>query len=547
MKREDKVFKELFGHTDSILIIDVNGKVLYYEDFNDQINMIRYENAVGRSIFDLYPFFKREDFTVFKAIDSKSMIVNELQHFEVNGIPKKALNSAYPLINETGVIGCMVMSVELSSRGGQKKRKNFSAKYNFEDIITRNKTFLASFDVLRKLAAGDSSVLIYGETGTGKELIAHTIHNNSPRKRNPFIIQNCAAIPDNLIESTLFGSVKGSFTGAIDRPGLFEVADGGTLYFDEINSLSMDLQAKLLRVIENKSIRRVGDTVEREVDVRIIASTNENLSTMVEENRFRKDLFYRLNVASYAIMPLRQRLDDIPLVCEHYIKIFNARLNHFIAGIDDETMAFLISQPWEGNVRELKNVIEYACTIRSQGLITMSDLPNYMFSNTNLSPNSNADTDDALNGYDGPSSSNNNSAVNGNSVANGSSTVNGGQLSGGQLSGGQLSGESPTLSEFLKDVSNSNNSINSLRNPSNNPNYSGKAETGSGTSGESFGKNFESYISPGKTLEDQLSVLEKEIISRSLIANRYNVSKTAVELNISRQTLYGKLKKYQLL
>ena len=304
----------------------------------------------------------------------------------------------------------------------------------------------------------------------------------------------------------------------------------------------MDLQAKLLRVIENKSIRRVGDTVEREVDVRIIASTNENLSTMVEENRFRKDLFYRLNVASYAIMPLRQRLDDIPLVCEHYIKIFNARLNHFIAGIDDETMAFLISQPWEGNVRELKNVIEYACTIRSQGLITMSDLPNYMFSNTNLSPNSNADTDDALNGYDGPSSSNNNSAFNGNSVANGSSTVN-----GGQLSGGQLSGESPTLSEFSKDVSNSNNSINSLRNPSNNPNYSGKAETGSGTSGESFGKNFESYISPGKTLEDQLSVLEKEIISRSLIANRYNVSKTAVELNISRQTLYGKLKKYQLL
>ena len=168
MKKEDKVFRELFNNTDSILIIDINGKVLYYEDFNDQINMIRYENAVGRSIYDLYPFFKREDFTVFKAIDQKSVIVNELQSFEVNGVQKKALNSAYPLINETGVIGCMVMSVELNSENVQKRRGNFSARYNFEDIITQDKKFLASFEVLRRRASSDSGVLIYGETGTGK-------------------------------------------------------------------------------------------------------------------------------------------------------------------------------------------------------------------------------------------------------------------------------------------------------------------------------------------------------------------------------------------
>ena len=380
MKKEDKVFRELFNNTDSILIIDINGKVLYYEDFNDQINMIRYENAVGRSIYDLYPFFKREDFTVFKAIDQKSVIVNELQSFEVNGVQKKALNSAYPLINETGVIGCMVMSVELNSENVQKRRGNFSARYNFEDIITQDKKFLASFEVLRRLASSDSGVLIYGETGTGKELIAHTIHNNSPRKRKPFIIQNCAAIPDNLMESTLFGSVKGSFTGAIDRAGLFEVADGGTLYFDEINSLSPDLQAKLLRVIENKSIRRVGDTVERDVDVRIIASTNENLAAMVENNTFRKDLFYRLNVASYSIMPLRERTGDIPLVCDHYIRIYNARLNHLIEGIDSEAAEFMRTYPWEGNVRELKNVIEYVCTVKTKGMVTIHDLPRYMFS-----------------------------------------------------------------------------------------------------------------------------------------------------------------------
>ena len=493
MRHEDKVFKELFANTDSILIIDTNGKVLYYEDFNDQINMIRYDNAVGRSIYELYPFFRREDFTCFKAIDNKSVIVNELQSFEVNGVAKKALNSAYPLINENGVIGCLVMTVELKnngrSTGKQKSLLQFSAKYNFEDIITRNKTFLASFDVLRRLASSDSSILINGETGTGKELIAHTIHNNSPRRRKPFIVQNCAAIPDNLMESTLFGSVKGSYTGAIDRAGLFEVADGGTLYFDEINSLSPDLQAKLLRVIEDKTIRRVGDTVERDVDVRIIASTNEDLSELVEENRFRKDLFYRLNVASYSIMPLRERADDIPLVCEHFIKIYNARLNHFVSGIDDEVMEFLFAQPWEGNVRELKNVIEYACTIRTEGPITMSDLPAYMFGSEDDAPASSSD---------------------------GRAAVSAAPADGRAASSAALAGDRAAV-------------------------FSAAAPAASAA-----GFSAAALVAPGKTLAEQLDALEKEIITRAVTGNRYNISKTAAELDISRQTLYSKLKKYGL-
>lgn len=302
MKAEDRVFKELFNYTDSILISDVNGKVLYYEDYNDQINLMRYEDAVGRSVFELYPFFKREDFTLFKAIDTKRIIVNELQEFEVKGVSKKALNSAYPLINETGVIGCMVMSVELGNQSGRKKVSSVSAKYNFDDIMTQNSEFKASFSKLRLLSQGDANILIYGETGTGKELIAHTIHANSPRSRKPFIIQNCAAIPGNLIESILFGSSKGSFTGAIDKAGLFEIAKGGTLFLDEVNSLSLDLQGKLLRVIENKAVRRIGESFERETDVRIITSTNEPLSRLVERGTFRKDLFYRLNVASTSLL-----------------------------------------------------------------------------------------------------------------------------------------------------------------------------------------------------------------------------------------------------
>ncbi len=380
MKADDKVFKELFSYTDSILICDPNGKVLYYEDYNDQINMMRYEDAVGRSVFDLYPFFKREDFTLFRAIDTKSVIVNEVQLFEVNGVPKKSLNSAYPLINETGVVGCMVMSIELSGKPGKRKKSSVSAKYNFEDILTQNTTFKSSFERLRMLAKGDANILIYGETGTGKELIAHTIHANSPRKRKPFIIQNCAAIPSNLMESILFGSSKGSFTGAVDKPGLFEVAEGGTLFLDEINSISLELQGKLLRAIENKSIRRVGESFERETDVRILASTNERLNQMVQSGDFRKDLFYRLNVASFSIPPLRERKDDIPLLCSHYINYYNTLLNHNITGVMDDVIDFFTNYPWEGNIRELKNVIEYACTIKSSGDISFGDIPDYMLS-----------------------------------------------------------------------------------------------------------------------------------------------------------------------
>ena len=458
MQSTDKVFKELFNQTDSILIIDVHGKVLFYQDYNDQINMMRDEDAIGRTIFDLYPFFKREDFTVFKAIDKKQPILNEIQFFEVNGVPKKSINSAYPLINETGVIGCMVLSVEIGENSQRKKRSKITSKYDFEDIITQNSAVLESFDTLRMIAKSSSNVLIYGETGTGKELIAHTIHANSPRRGKPFFIQNCAAIPDNLMESILFGSSKGSFTGAIDKSGLFEVANGGTLYLDEVNSLSLDLQGKLLRAIENNSIRRIGENEEREIDVRILASTNENLAMMVKEGTFRKDLFYRLNVTNYSIPSLRERRDDIPLLCAHYINQYNQRLSHNVEGLDSEVAAYFQAYPWDGNVRELKNVIEYACTIKLDGEITIHDLPTYMF---------NQRTMEAIVSHE--------------------------QV----LSSTQLA--------------------------------------------------VEAFIKPGTSLESQLKILEKEIMKTALLRNRYNISKTASELKLSRQTLYNKLKKYSLL
>lgn len=453
----DRVQAGLFNTSDTIIICDTNGKVLFYQDFNDKINMIRGEDAIGRNMSELYPFFKRNEFTTFRAMDQKKPILNELQLFEVDGKPRRAINSSYPLINETGVIGCMTFSVELGENVG-RKIKSEAAKYDFSDIITQNISFRRSFDSLKMIAESNSSVLLYGETGTGKELFAHTIHANSTRKNKPLVIQNCAAIPDNLMESLLFGSSKGAFTGAIDRMGLFEAANGGTLYLDEVNSMSLDLQGKLLRAIESSSIRRVGDTHERQVDVRIIASTNENLAVLVEKGLFRKDLFYRLNVSSYSIPSLRERRDDIPLLCSHYINLFNQRLNRNVSGLDQETLSYFMTYPWEGNVRELKNVIEYACTIKTSGLIMIQDLPSYMFNMRTV--------------------------------------------------------ESVASQEKL--LSSSKLAV-------------------------------EAFIKPGISLQHQLDILEEEILKTAILRNRYNISKTAEELKISRQTLYTKLKKYSLL
>lgn len=459
MINTDKVFNEMFNHNDLILICDVHGKIMFYEDHNDQINMMKSEKAIGKSVFDLYPFFKREDFTLFKAIDTKRPVVNEMQQFEVNGIPKKALNSAYPLMNEHGIIGCLVMSVELDNKQGKRKRPSVTAKYNFSDIITQNEAFLSSFEKLIRLAKSDSNILIYGETGTGKELFAHTIHANSARCNSPFIIQNCAAIPSNLIEGILFGSTKGSFTGAIDKPGLFEVASGGTLFLDEINSISPELQSKLLRAIETRSIRRVGESYERETDVRILASSNEPLDKKVQKGEFRKDLFYRLNVASFSIPPLRERMDDIPLLCRHYIDYYNSIHNHGILGLDKDVHELFSRYHWDGNVRELKNVLEYACIVKQQGYITLNDIPDYLLTQTK------------------------------------------------HRAAFSLSDEMSSATGAVKS----------------------------------------SYIKEGATLQAQIESLEVDILRTALKRNRYSITKTARELNISRQTLYNKLNRYHLL
>lgn len=385
---ENISFKEMFYDSDLIVIIDKKGKVMYYDDFDDNLNMLKKENVLGRSIYELYPYFKREDFTVFKAMDKKEPILNEYQSFSVNGSKKNCLNSAFPLINDSGIIGGIIISIELTSSENKKKKKRATAKYSFDDIITENIEFKRNIEALKKVSFNDSNVLIIGETGTGKELIAHSIHNNSKRKNKPFIIQNCAAIPSTIMESILFGTAKGSFTGSIDKEGLFEAATGGTIFLDEINSMSYDLQSKILRAIENKCITRIGENVEREIDVRIVASTNEDLGKKVDRGEFRPDLYYRLNVISFTIPPLRERKDDIGILVKYYINYYNSILNKNISGISEDALEMLYNYDWKGNVRELKNNIEYALNFSDEGNLIKENLPQYM---VNLTKDSSPD------------------------------------------------------------------------------------------------------------------------------------------------------------
>jgi two-component system response regulator AtoC len=258
----------------------------------------------------------------------------------------------------------------------QLLRKEVAKEYSFENIVSKNEKMMKIFDVIKKVAHYKSTVLITGESGTGKELVARALHYNSDRSPNPFIAVNCGAIPENLLESELFGHAKGAFTDAIrTKKGLFEEADGGTLFLDEIGDLPGQLQVKLLRVLQDGEIRRVGESKPIKIDVRIVAATVKDLPKEVNEGRFREDLFYRLNVLPLHIPPLRERKEDIPLLIHHFIGKYNQAMNKNVNGVDHKAMETLMSYRWYGNVRELENTIERAIVLSEKNDIEAENLP----------------------------------------------------------------------------------------------------------------------------------------------------------------------------
>lgn len=255
-------------------------------------------------------------------------------------------------------------------------RSQLSQEYKFQNIVGKSDEMQAVFDLVEKVAETDSTVLLLGESGTGKELVAKAIHFNSRRKENSLVTVNCAAIPEELLESELFGHVKGAYTGAVSTvPGRFNAADHGTIFLDEIGDMSFKLQVKVLRVLQEQSFEPVGSTKTSHVDVRIIAATNQDLERAVKERRFREDLFYRLNVIPIRIPPLRERTSDIPLLIRHFIDKYNNANDCKITGIDNATMKILMDYLWPGNVRELENMVERVVVLKRQGVVAVSDLP----------------------------------------------------------------------------------------------------------------------------------------------------------------------------
>ncbi len=246
-------------------------------------------------------------------------------------------------------------------------KRTLKQRYSFKNIVGKSDVMLKMFDLVSQVAPSRSTILIQGESGTGKELIAKAIHANSPRREKPFIPVNTGAVPSDLLESTLFGHERGAFTSAVAaKKGLFEVADQGTLFLDEIGTMSIDMQAKILRVLQDRRFMRLGGTQEIQVDVRIVAATNVNLHQAVKEGRFREDLFYRLNVICLELPPLRSRKEDIPLLAQHYLKFYADENGFSTPDLTPEALRVLMEYEWPGNVRELENVIE-RCVVLSTG------------------------------------------------------------------------------------------------------------------------------------------------------------------------------------
>lgn len=380
-----ELFTNIFESYDCMTITNRDGIVEYSVRFDYNKKKHIDEGYTGKHISQVYPNLKEEESTFWRVLRSGEPIKNGLQTIQdYTGTVFQYITCAYPMFFNDSVIAVVEGNTILSINGERydnrqglvESRKN--KYYTLDDIITGNSQMLAIKEKIKRIATGDAPVLIIGETGTGKELVAQSVHSHSLRSSKPFVAQNCSAIPSELLESILFGTVKGSYTGAVDRKGLFEAADGGSLFLDELNSLDIALQGKVLKALETNRIRRVGSEKEVEVNVRIISAMNEDPFALIEEKRMRKDLFYRLGVVQVELPQLRERKEDIILLVHYLINHFNQEYGRKVTGLSEIVERNLLEYHWPGNVRELRNTVEYAYNVMTGDVITIGDLPEYI-------------------------------------------------------------------------------------------------------------------------------------------------------------------------
>lgn len=398
----DKNVYDIFDNLeDGITIIDNRGRIVFLNKKAQNLDNINLEEVLGRHILEVYPSLSQRNSTLLNVLHSKTPIKDNIQTFiNFKGERITTQNTTLPVLNGEKIIGAIEISRDLTSVKKmtdeimklknelitKKDGKNVERRlYTFMDIIGESSEMLYIKNIAIKASNSSSPVFIYGETGVGKELFVQAIHSASKRRNGPFIAQNCAAVPETLLEGILFGTVRGSFTGSEDRPGLLELSDGGTLYLDELNSMPPTLQAKLLRVLQDGLVRRVGDVKEKKVDVRFIASTNISPEECLKRGLIRRDLYYRLNVISIKIPELKDRRTDIPLLVNFFINKYENKLGKDKVQITDEALDCLINYSWPGNVRELEHTIERILNLKDDDTITMDDLPEQIKGCNNIS------------------------------------------------------------------------------------------------------------------------------------------------------------------
>ncbi|HOO55787.1 MAG TPA: sigma 54-interacting transcriptional regulator [bacterium] len=362
---------------EGVFTVDREWRVTSFNRAAEEITGIPREQAIGSLCREVFRSNICEtECALRQTIETGRQIINRhIYIVRADGETIPISISTAVLMNEQGeLIGGVETFRDLSAF--EELRKQLNSSYALGDIVSKNHEMRRLFEILPGIAESDSTVLIEGESGTGKELFARSIHDLSLRAEKPMVTVNCGALPDNLLESELFGHVKGAFTGATrDRKGRFAIADGGTIFLDEIGEVSPALQVRLLRVLQEHEFEPLGSEKPVKVDIRVIAATNRNLDDMVQKGEFRQDLYYRINVMQLLIPPLRDRKEDIPLLVDHFIQRFNRLKEKDIAGVSDRALLVLMRHDYPGNIRELENIIEHAFVMCRAGLIELEHLP----------------------------------------------------------------------------------------------------------------------------------------------------------------------------
>ncbi len=366
--------------SDGVFTIDDNWKITSFNRAAEKITGVSAEEAIDRHCWDVFRSNMCEKKCALKRTMEEKKSFISTSAYIINADQKRIpiFASTSLLIDKNGeVLGGVEVFRDLSLE--EALRKEITSGFQMGDMVSRNDAMKRVFRIMPKISKSDATVLIEGETGTGKELTARALHNMSARKDNPFIAINCGALPDTLLESELFGHKAGAFTGAVkDKPGHFAMAKGGTIFLDEIGDTSPAFQVRLLRVLQEHEFTPLGGVKKEETDIRIIASTNKDLDEMVENGEFRQDLYYRINVVNIKLPPLRERLEDIPLLVDRFITKMNRVKGAAIKEIHKEALSTLMTHTYPGNIRELENVIEHAFVLCTESTIQLHHLPAYV-------------------------------------------------------------------------------------------------------------------------------------------------------------------------